>query len=593
MDHLRRRMFQLLLTFTGAFAIVAGLLFWIQIGSGGVYSSRQVDLVRRSVLQRGEELVLDSGRGQFTDRDGVPLTGESVPALVVFPLQTTDSESLAKLQRISEIIGDGGHDLAEWGRRLKQPEVWPNRTAPYRLSESQIKDIQELNYPGAQVMPFTVRYKDAPIARHLLGFIGEHPSRVAQHYEKALGQGFVGDDTPIGLAGLEKQFDRFLLPVSSRKVTVFTDGRKQPLEGLGTRLSIDTNPYYPLQIETTLSYSIQKAVEETAAKHKLLDGAIVVLDAKDANIVAMTSSPQFNPLQVNPSSSNWNNRAVQAIAPGSIFKTVVAAAALETGVVKPDDIFECHGSLGKYGFTCWLEHGHGRITFREAFAESCNIAFAQVIQKLGPEALEQTAARLGISARNGWSNAEPGGIIQLDGEEAGRIFADHVERYDEGVLVQTSIGQRDVRMNPLQAANLIVTLLNDGKSVQPRVVERIRYKTGGLMQYFPEQELSPELKPISKKTAHTLLEWMRDVVEYGTGTALQQSDWKVAGKSGTAETDQGTVHQWFIGYGPAEKPKYAVAVVVRNVPENERNYSLALFRDIMNILAEEESDKSL
>jgi penicillin-binding protein 4B len=592
MDQLRRRMFRLLLLFSGSLLLLSGILFWIQIGSGGVYSSRKVDLVRRSVLQRGEGLVLDTGRGQFTDRAGVPLTGETVPALVVFPLRIDDDEGRSKLQRIAGIIGKDAGSLVEWSYQLQQPEVWPNRSKPLRLSEAQIAEIQGLGFPGAQVMPLTVRYSEHPIARHLLGFIGEQPSRIEQQYGKALSQGYVNEHTPIGLAGLEKQFDRFLLPVSARKVTVYTDGKKQPLEGLGTRLSSEANPYYPLRVETTLSYSIQKEVEETLRRHNLKEGAVVVLDAHHADVVAMASWPEFHPLRVDPKSTAWNNRAVQAIAPGSIFKTVVAAAALESGAVHPDDTFDCHGSLGKYGFTCWLKHGHGRLTFREAFAESCNIAFALAMQRMDAATLLKTAERLGLPGKNGWSESGPGGFVQLDGEEAGRIFAEQANRQDGGVLAQTSIGQRDVRMNPLQAANMIVTLLNEGKAVQPRVVERIRYRTGGVMQLFPEQKLNSELKPISKKTANTILDWMGDVVEYGTGASLRQSTWRLAGKSGTAETGQGTVHQWFVGYGPTDKPRYAVAVVVRNVPENARNYSLALFRDIMDLLAEVESDKS-
>jgi penicillin-binding protein 4B len=590
-ERLRRRMFRLLLIYMGLFLLIAGLLYWIQMIKTNAYGSRQVDLVRRSVLQRGETLELDSGRGNFTDRNGIKLTGEPIQALVVFPLRTNNSEAVTLMGSIAEIVGDRNGRLIAWSSNLKQPDIWPSRSDPYRLSEEQIYAIQELAFSGAQVMPYTMRYAADGAARHLLGFVGQHPLRIEALYEKELNQGSIKMNSMIGLAGLEKQFDRYLLPVESMAVTVFGDAAKTPIQGLGTRLTGQTNPYYPLQVTSTIDYTVQRTMESIADQHRLKDGAVVILDAKNGEIVSMISRPQFDPLHVHPESDAWNNRALQAIAPGSVFKTIVAAAALESGHIHPDEQFDCTGSLGKYGFTCWLKQGHGRITFREAFADSCNIAFALALQKVGSEALEKTASQLGFPGRNGWIGDD--GFVQLDSEDAGQIFDGKADKSDGGIIAQTAIGQRDVRMSPLQAANLVVTLLQDGEAVQVKAADRILYRTGGLLRAFPMQHLVHDQKYISARTSNLLREWMRDVVEHGTGKSLNQATWKLAGKSGTAQTGFGTVHQWFVGYGPVEKPRYAVAVVVRQVPELARNASLPLFRDVMNALAqfEEESGR--
>jgi penicillin-binding protein 4B len=581
-------MFRLLLIYMGLFLFISGLLFWIQIIRTNAYGSRQVDLVRKSVLQRGETLELDSGRGNFTDRNGIPLTGEMVQVLVVFPLGTNDPVAQARMGSIADIVGDRTGRFMAWSSNLKQPEIWPSRNDPYRLSEDQIHAIREHAFSEAQVMPYTLRYAAGGAASHLLGFVGQHPLRIEALYEKVLNQGSIKLNSMIGLAGLEKQFDRYLLPVESTAVTVFGDASKTPIEGLGTRMTGLTNPYYPLQVTSTIDYTVQRTMESIADQHGLKDGAVVILDAEDGEIVSMVSRPQFNPLHVQPESNTWNNRALQAIAPGSVFKTLVAAAALESGHIHPDESFDCTGSLGKYGFTCWLKQGHGRISFREAFADSCNIAFALALQRIGPEVLEKTASQLGFPGRNGWIGED--GFVQLDSEDAGQIFDGKADKNDGGIIAQTAIGQRDVRMTPLQAANMVVTLLHEGDAVQVKAVDTILYRTGGVLRAFPQQQLVHDQKRISARTSKLLREWMRDVVEHGTGKSLNQATWKLAGKSGTAQTGSGTVHQWFVGYGPVERPRYAVAVVVRQVPELSRNASLPLFRDVMNSLAQFEKE---
>jgi len=343
-------------------------------------------------------------------------------------------------------------------------------------------------------------------------------------------------------------------------------------------------------VTTTLDLRVQRGVESLLDRFGIRQGAVVVLDAENADVIAMASRPDYDPYDVDPEDGRWNNRALKAIAPGSVFKTVVAAAALEEGVARPDETFHCDGTLGQYGFTCWLKSGHGHLTFEEAFAESCNIVFAQVVRRLTGAQVQSYAQKLGLIGKIGWAEGEGAARWeQFDAEEVGRTFVGDRPSEDDGVLVQTAIGQRDVRITPLQAANMVVTLLNGGEVASPRVVKDVRYRNGAIVRSFPERTLVERGEGISGRTGKRITRWMEEVVEFGTGVSLQSAKWKLAGKSGTAETTYAgkpAVNQWFVGFGPAERPRYAVAVVAENVPENDMNRAVAVFRGVMDMLAE-------
>ncbi|UUZ89383.1 hypothetical protein LJK87_24850 [Paenibacillus sp. P25] len=352
------------------------------------------------------------------------------------------------------------------------------------------------------------------------------------------------------------------------------------------------NPYYPLKVVTTIDGGIQKQIEARMDKLGIVDGAVVVLDIDNADTLAMASRPSFQPDHIDLAQGGWSNRALKAAAPGSIFKTITAAVALEEGVSEPDEVFECDGALGKYGFTCWKKEGHGRITLEEGYAESCNIVFAKVAQRLGGAKLEEYARRLGLDQTVGWAGNIPqqAGFRQWDSEERGQIYHPDTNPKDGGVLVQTAIGQRDVLVTPLQAANLVVTLYHGGEVLSPRVVKEIRFQNDRLYQAFkPARAEAVDGARVRKATARTLLAWMKDVVDHGTGQALHAAKWPVAGKSGTAEITLNNgrpgENHWFIGYGPTNQPRYAVAVAVFHVPAGQKNKSIPLFREVMDVLA--------
>ncbi|MNC44152.1 Penicillin-binding protein 4B [compost metagenome] len=155
--------------------------------------------------------------------------------------------------------------------------------------------------------------------------------------------------------------------------------------------------------------------------------------------------------------------------------------------------------------------------------------------------------------------------------------------------MQTAIGQRDVTVTPLQAANLVVTLLHGGEVRAPRILQRVAFKNGQTLQNLPGHLAPASAGAISGSTSKLLLSWMRLVVTEGTGKRLQNTKWPLAGKSGTAQTMVKGLprnNQWFIGYGPVDHPRYAVSVAVENVAPGSTHSATKLFGQIFDLLSE-------
>lgn len=586
----KRRSFFVLLGTVLVLFILVGRLFWIQVIARRAFTNSGIDLVANSVAQRERGLILDDGRGSIVDRNYVPITGEKSLGLAAFPIRPKLAADHYPAAQIAGILGVNRAKWDAFQQGLKVPTFWQDADSksPIALTEEQVRKLTALHPEGVRVLPFTARYPEQSIARHLIGFVGENPERIRTMYANELAKGTMQPTDKIGVSGLEKSFDTYLQGVGKTTVSYFTDAEKRPLPGLDVRMVGPTNPFYPVQLVTTLDAAVQKEVEALLDKLGLKQGAVVVLDAANANVIAMASRPQFDPSNIQLNQGNWNNRALKALVPGSIFKTFIAAVALEEGLVRPDEEFDCTGELGKYGFSCWKEGGHGKLTFAEAYAESCNITFAKVMERIPSDMLERYAEKLGLGETVGWVSAEKG-LRQFDAEEAGQIFARKTNAQDDGVRTQTSIGQRDVRMTPLQAANLVVTLLNEGEVLAPRVVKEMDYQNKRTYLRFDPQIWTDKQESISASTAKQILGWMQDVVTAGTGQYLKDADWQLAGKTGTAEiAGEGVskrVNQWFIGYGPVESPRYTFAVVAENMPASAANLSLPITKGIADLLA--------
>lgn len=576
-----------------------GRLAWLQLlpGQPGTASHGARDSWKRmAVVQRQRSLVLDSGRGDFIDRHGVPITGETYDTLALFPVQREVRGSDGELARLAGLLGTTYLELINRWDGMTEPDFWrqTKESSPYRLTKEQAAEISELKTNGVRVLPYRNRYPNSFDAKHIIGFTSQHPEWLMRAHPRDLKEGKRRLTEQVGGSGLEKSLDSFLHGVGETSVSYFIDGRNTPLEGLDLRIIQPKNSYYPLKAVTTIDLALQNELETYADRSGLKEGAIVVLDAGNADIVAMVSRPKLPASFRIADGSEWVNHALKAVEPGSIYKLVTAASALENKVVRKGEKFHCDGEYGKYGLSCWLHGGHGDITLEEGLAQSCNIVFATIAERLRAEQLDRTAVALGVKERVGWHNDKskgllPGAFRLLEEEERGRLFAGDTASVDGGVMAQSGIGQRDVRMTPLQAANLIVTLLHGGQVREPRLVSKIHYANGGSLVEFPTR-MDRDLggAAIHPSTARKLLDHMKDVVEHGTASSIKGGVWTAAGKTGTAETVKDGVqrnHQWFAGYGPVQTPKYAIAVLAANRPVGSQHQATKLFRGAMDIAA--------
>ncbi|RED65626.1 peptidoglycan D,D-transpeptidase FtsI family protein [Cohnella lupini] len=585
------RGFHVLLLLAVIFGVEGARLAWLQLGFGGAQTASQ-SLNRNAVEQRSDELLLDSGRGRFRDRNGTLITGTTVQSLAAFPDNGHPRGMESEVKLLADSLGVEQSELDSWLKELREPEVWTksNDHRAMNLSEQQINAAMKANLLGVSVLPYPNRYPADTTPLHAIGFISQHPNQVRQIYEHQVAEHHMSTANSIGGAGLEKSLDRWLQGVAPTTVLQVTDATRRPLAGLGLRMIAPDNPHFPLQVTTTLDLNIQHIVEKVFDRYGIHKGAAVVLDASNADILSMVSLPRLDPYHVGGEGTDVRNHALVAAPPGSVFKTVTLAAALESGVTHWGEKFHCDGHYGKYGLQCWKEGGHGDLTLEQAYAESCNVVFAGLAERMDPAWLQITAERMGLGRQIGWSSDKflDGKPLRLLGEEeAGSIFLSKETAKDGGVRTGSGIGQRDVRVTPLQAANMAVTILHKGRVSSPRIVKEIRYADGDLMTTFPFQSDKSKYGQIEPRTAAYLMQGMLSVVESGTAKqALSGSIWPLAGKSGTAELagkQKARNDQWFIGYGPAAgTPRYAISVLIEDQPAGLRNRGATVFGAIMD-----------
>ncbi|TFV57561.1 penicillin-binding protein 2 [Geodermatophilus sp. DF01-2] len=340
--------------------------------------------------------------------------------------------------------------------------------------------------------------------------------------------------------------------------------------------------------------TLDPAVQETAmAALEDVTGAVVALDPSTGAVLGMASTPTYDPnllsshqpeeireyweqlesLEVDPRL----NRAIDArYSPGSIFKVVVAAAALASGEYTPETVVPAPEEFPLPQSTQTLENfggsacdPSGEQSLIEALTISCNTAFAQLGIELGEERIREMAEAFGIDG-NGFDiplTVEPSTIGEIQ---------------SEAELAVSSIGQQDVQLTPLQAAMIASAVANDGTLMSPYLVDQVRAPDLSVIDQTDPEVLS---EPVSAEVANQLTEMMVSVVEDGSGRRAQIPGIEVAGKTGTAE-NAGPDHNWFIGFAPADDPQIAVAVFVANGGGTGGDISAPIAREVMQAYLE-------
>ncbi|MDF1508264.1 penicillin-binding transpeptidase domain-containing protein [Robertmurraya sp. DFI.2.37] len=578
----RKRIIVMIVIIICSLTVLMGRLVQLQLASTEHFSKRQVNLIAASVKQRSQEMIIDNGRGSFLDRNGEYLVHKKMPVLILFPFlknMTWDVERVAEIMEVSATALQQAIEEAKEPIAFGNPEI-------VTLTDKQMSEINRLEIPGVFAVEKKYSLTDYP-AEQLIGITGQNPDTIKKRYpDKELPL-----NTLVGLTGLEKSFDEFLLPDGESKLVYHVDGIGGPLFGINVKYVEPANPFYPVNVKTTLDKKMQELAEELVDQHQIKRGGLVLLDIETNSILALVSRPNINkkaPFE----EEGIHNMMVSQHIPGSVFKTVVAAAAIERDLDDPTREFDCDKTImGKED----PNYQHGMLNFTESFALSCNNTFgtlAKELKELDEGLIEDYAKKLSLIGPVSWQ----GDIYhfedfrQIAEEDKGRIFLDESAKKDDNFVAMTGIGQHEVRVTPLAVANMMATIARGGKGEMVRVATGIEYRNGTSLLPFEEKSL--EDAAISPYTAMKLQKLLREVVvnEEGTGRGLQGLPYDVAGKSGTAETgiidgDRQLLNKWFAGYFPFEQPKYALVAVNLGVDDSGGSVT-PLFADMVKGLYE-------
>ena len=313
----------------------------------------------------------------------------------------------------------------------------------------------------------------------------------------------------------------------------------------------------------TIDPELQELAYQELSASSTGRGSVVALNPQTGEILAMATSPSFDPNNIDENYPDLANaedaplvdRATQSLyPPGSVFKVITAAAALEAGV-RPEDKFFDSGAYELPGYTVhnFQDKDYGEVTFTRALAYSINVVFAKIaVTIVGAERLTEMALNFGFG------DPYDDFPIPVSGSSVNSLPPD---QWTTGTLAQTAFGQGEVQTNSFEMALVAAAIANDGKMVEPRIVREVRSPDGIILDK-PTPSISRRALPAD--TAATLNEMMQQVIIQGGLTEAEIEGIKVAGKTGTAESGNGDPHSWWITFAPADDPKIAMCVMIEN-----------------------------
>jgi penicillin-binding protein 2 len=525
-------------------------------------------------LARTYILDIPAPRGQITDRNGVPLAQNklSYNLGITFPtpLDFSDAQAISyvreKIDKAEKMIGrpikiSDEAILRHYRNRGILPlEIVTN------LTKSEYEEVKDVKVPMV-VRPIYVRtYPNGKTGGQIIGYTGKTGRNL---------DGIIDNHETLwpeteGREGLEQTFNEMLTGKHGEyKLTFDKDGRK-------TSEKLITPPVPGDNVVTTLDLRLQELAEK-ALEEKSKRGALVIIDPNNGDILAMASWPTYDPNVFVPSISPEKFKALQdnpdipllprafrsSYPPGSTFKVAVGMAALESGVVRPEDLYQCVPALevGNTTFRNWKKVDRGALNFVQALTESCDTWFYQVGIKTGAEPIIDWALKLGFGEKCG---------IPLRGEVEGRIPNDqymkatHGRKLLNGDIANLSIGQGDALVTPLQMAQAMAIIANGGTFYQTRLVQQVQTLNNEIVTAY--QVRAKKTLDVSPTTMEQVRAGMIEVVNGPSGTGHQASldTVEVAGKTGTAQwgpKDKERTAAWFSGFLPADKPQFAFAAL--------------------------------
>ena len=535
-------------------------------------------------------------RGNIYDRVGHALVAQSdVTAIGLIPGQIDPAQQDTLFNELVRLTGLRAEDIIARYATFPPGSDWYLPLGEVASSEVARRYDVLSGLGGLRLSLYKARYYfDGGIAPHVVGYVS---TIQAGDEEKYLRKGYRRDER-VGQSGLEKWGEDYLSGKRGGSLYVF-NSQSQPV----TRLA-ETQPQPAMAIYTTLDRDFQLAVQRSIQGFR---AAVVVLERDTGRVLAMASSPSFDPNAFEPGNFNsytllndifnnpakpWVNRATQGLYPlGSVFKIITMSGALQSGVFTPATTYQCGYffdeisgvTLHDWTYDHYMKDGRtipsGLLTLPEGLIRSCNPFFWHIGLGLYDAGYTKTISDMA----RGFGLGSPTGIEGLD-EEAGQI-PDPASQIDATNL---AIGQGNTLVTPLQVATFIAAVGNGGTLYRPQVIEKIAPPDGE-----PVRTFSPIVNgklPVSPENLKVLQDALRGVIASTKpfGTAWHRFtglNILVAGKTGTATSGYGDPHAWFAGYtfeGRENKPDIAAAVIVENIGEGS-DYAAPIFRRIVEL----------
>ncbi|MBN1470338.1 MAG: penicillin-binding protein 2 [Syntrophaceae bacterium] len=520
-------------------------------------------------------------RGLIMDRNGVVLV-DNKPSFDVVYIPNKNKANELSVEKLKKLYENKAMDFFYDQSLMKNAKPYLPVILDKNVSMEKIALVETnaINLPGIYVDVSPIRmYLDGEVLAPVTGYTGEISK---EEMERSNDKYAYGDIS--GKHGLERFFDKYirghrgaeLVEVNAYGREIKNMGRKDPVSGYNMTLTIDAN--------------VQKAAWQAIEGRA---GSAVAMDPRDGSILAMVSSPSFDPNLFNEGISNelWSqlqsnpyaplsNKAISGqYPPGSTYKLIVAAAALEEGVITPDSKVFCNGSftLGNRTYRCWKKGGHGHVNLHQAIVASCDVYFYTVGKMLGVDKIAEYAKRFGLGELTG---------IDLPNEKKGLVptkewkLNKKKEVWQMGETISIAIGQGFNLVTTLQLANAFGTFANGGTLWRPYLVKQIQSTDGNVYKEFYPVKKGELL--LSKETMEILNDALKGVVNEpgGTGQNARLSGVEVSGKTGTSQVvglPQNERarrarflrafqkdHALFACYAPSKNPEIVVAVILEN-----------------------------
>lgn len=527
----RRRIFIALIIGVVLYAALVTRLGYVQLIEGPKLAQMADQLLNR-------EIDFKPNRGRILDRNGNELvTNMSVPTLVSVRAQIKEPEATAK--KLAVILEQKEEDVF----KAITKDGMSNNQIPggKKLSTEKAKKIQELNLPGIYLAGDTKRfYPNGSMAAHILGFTGIDNQ---------------------GLTGLEKIYDPFLMGTKGH-ISFPSDAKGRVMPG-------GTEDYVPpvngmdmyLTLDSAIQSFIERELDQAVVAYQPDDVLAIAMNPKTGEILGMGSRPTFQPDAYRDYPSEVYNRNLpiwKTYEPGSTFKIVTLAAALNEGVVNLKEGFYDPGFINVAGkrLRCWKRQGHGSETMLEVVENSCNPGFVTMGQRLQKERLFDYIKNFGFGQKTG---------IDLIGEENGLLF--NLNKVGPVELGTTSFGQ-GVSVTPIQQMAAVSASINGGKLMKPFVAKEWR---DSVTHDVVARTLPTEVRQvITEQTSAQVRYALESVVAQGTGNKAYIEGYRVGGKTGTAQKVKngryvdGEYIVSFIGFAPADDPQIVVYFAVDN-----------------------------